>query len=177
MPTVSDSSPLIWLSKIGRLSLLKKLYEAVLIPEEVYREVVERGLEEGLSDALVVKEGVDEGWLKVSKLDERGVELCRRMAGHASEIHLGEAQAIIVARERDALLLMDESSGRAFAETWGLRVRGTLYILLRALREGILDRDEAKEAMLQLIEKGFRIDPRLLARMLKEIEDYIPVRE
>ncbi len=177
MPTVSDASPLIWLSKMGRLALLRKLYGEVVIPEEVYREVVERGFEEGLGDALVVKEGVDEGWIRVSKLDEKGVELCRRIVEHASEIHLGEALAIVLARGSDTLLLMDESSGRAFAETWGLRVRGTLYVLLRALRGGMLGKDEAREAILHLIEKGFRTDPRLLARILKETEGFTPPRE
>jgi len=145
-----------------------------MIPEEVCREVVEKGLEEGLSDALVIKEGVGEGWIKVSKLNEKEVELCRRIVEHTSEIHLGEAQAIILARGKDALLLMDESSGRAFAETWGLRVRGTLYVLLRALREGMLGKEEAREVVLELVEKGFRIDPKLLARILKEIEGFTP---
>jgi predicted nucleic acid-binding protein len=117
LPTVSDASPLIWLSKIGRIALLRKLYGIVMVPEEVYREVVEEGLERGLSDALVVKDSVDEGWIRVSKLNEGEAELCRGMVEHASEIHLGEAQAIALAREEGALLLMDESSGRAFAET------------------------------------------------------------
>jgi predicted nucleic acid-binding protein len=176
LPTVSDASPLIWLSKIGRIALLRKLYGIVMVPEEVYREVVEEGLERGLSDALVVKDSVDEGWIRVSKLNEGEAELCRGMVEHASEIHLGEAQAIALAREEGALLLMDESSGRAFAETWGLRVRGTLYVLLRALREGILSKDDAREAILQLVQKEFRIDPRLLTRLLKEVECFTPRR-
>jgi predicted nucleic acid-binding protein len=177
LPTVSDASPLIWLSKIGRIGLLRKLYGEVMVPEEVYREVVEEGLERGFSDALVVKDGVDEGWIRVSKLNEEKAELCHGMVEHASEIHLGEAQAIALAREEGALLLMDESSGRAFAEAWGLRVRGTLYVLLTALRDGILSKDETRDAMLQLVEKEFRIDPKLLARLLKEVECFIPRRE
>jgi predicted nucleic acid-binding protein len=167
---VSNTSPLIWLAKIGKIDLLKKLYGEVIIPEEVYKEAVERGLQEGFSDALVIKECVEQAWIKVSKLNEREVKLCQRMMKHAFEIHLGEVQAIIQAREMDALLLMDESCGRAFAETWGLKVKGTLHVILKALREELLDKNEAKEAVLQLIKKGFRIEPRLLARILKEIE-------
>jgi len=117
LPTVSNTSPLIWLSKIGRITLLKNLFGEVIIPEEVYKEAVERGLKEGLSDALAIKECVDQGWMKISKLNEREIKLCQKMMDHAFEIHLGEAQAIILARETGALLLMDESSGRAFAET------------------------------------------------------------
>ncbi len=176
MPTVSDASPLIWLSKTGKITLLRRLYKEITIPEEVYKETVEKGLEEGLSDALVLREGVEQGWIKVSKLNEKENKLCQRMMEHATEIHLGEAQAIILARKTDALLLMDESSGRAFAETWGLRVRGTLYVILQSLRGGMLNKDEAREVALELIEKGFRVEPKLLARILKEVESFMPQR-
>lgn len=170
MPIVSNASPLIWLSKVGKLSLLKKLFGEVLIPEEVYKEAVEKGLEEGFSDAFVIKESVDNGWIKVIKLDEDGEKLFRKIMEHASEIHLGEAQAIILARKNKTLLLMDESSGRAFAEAMGLKVRGTLYIIIEALRKGLLDKNHAKETVLMLASKGFRIEPKLLARLLRDME-------
>ncbi len=170
MPIISNASPLIWLSKVGKLSLLKKLFGEVLIPEEVYKEAVEKGLEEGFSDAFVIKESVDNGWIKVVKLDEDGEKLCRKIMEHASEIHLGEAQAIILARKNKTLLLMDESSGRAFAEAMGLKVRGTLYIIIEALRKGLLDKNNAKETVLMLASKGFRIEPKLLARLLRDME-------
>lgn len=169
---VSDASPLVWLSKVGRIGLLRELYGEVTVPEEVYSEAVDRGLLEGFGDALVIKECVEQGWIKVLRLDDAGVELCRRMMEHAFEAHLGEVQAIILAREMDALLLMDESSGRAFAEAWGLRVKGTLHVILKALREQLLNKDKAREAVLQLVEKGFRVEPRLLARILREIEGF-----
>jgi hypothetical protein len=177
LPIVSNTSPLIWLSKTGRITLLKKLLGEVIVPEEVYKEAVERGLQEGFSDVLAIKECIDQGWIKISKLDEREIKLCQRMMEHAFEIHLGEAQAIVLARETGALLLMDESSGRAFAETLGLRVRGTLYVVMKALREKLLDRVEAKEIVLALVSKGFRIEPKLLARILREIETSIPRRK
>jgi hypothetical protein len=177
LPIVSNTSPLIWLSKVGKITLLKKLFGEVIIPEEVYKEAVERGLKEGFSDALAIKECIDQGWMKISKLDEREIKLCQKMMDHAFEIHLGEAQAIALARETGALLLMDESSGRAFAETLGLRVRGTLYVVMKALREKLLDGDEAKEIVLALVSKGFRIEPKLLARVLREIESFVPRRE
>jgi len=36
-----------------------------------------------------------------------------------------EAHAVLLARRMGVLLLMDESSGRALAETWGIKVRGS----------------------------------------------------
>lgn len=177
LPIVSNTSPLIWLSKIGKMTLLRNLFGEVTVPEEVYREAVERGLQEGFSDALAIKECVEQGWIKISKLDERGTKLCQKIMEHAFEIHLGEAQAIILAREKDALLLMDESSGRAFAETLGLKVRGTLYVIMKALREELLDKTEAEEVVLALVGKGFRIEPKLLARILREIDTRMPKHE
>ena len=172
MPTVSNTSPLIWLSKIGALDLLKDLFGEVLVPEEVYGEAVERGLREGYSDALIIKESFDQGWIKVSNLGGKESDLCRKMMKHAYEIHLGEVQVIVLARKMGAntLLLMDESSGRAFAEAWGLRVKGVLYVIVAALQRKLIDEAEAKEKLLALVRKGFRIDPNLLARVIREIE-------
>lgn len=170
MPAVSNTSPLIWLSKIGRVTLLKELFGEVIIPEAVHKEAVERVLQEGFSDALVIKEAVDQGWIKISKLDKDEVALCQKMMEHAFEIHLGEAQAILLARRMQSLLLIDESSGRAFAEAWGLKAKGTLYVILSALRRGLLDCAEAKETLLTLVDRGFRIEPNLLARIIREID-------
>ena len=172
MPSVSNTSPLIWLSEIGKISLLKKLFHEIIIPEEVYTEAVERGLQEGFSEALVIKEGIDQGWIKISRLSKKETALCQKISEHAFEIHLGEAQAIALARKMEALVLIDESSGRAFAEAWGLKAKGTLYVILRALSSELLNKTEAKEIVLTLVGKGFRIEPNLLARIVREIDAF-----
>ena len=128
------------------------------------------GLREGFSDALAIKECADKGWIRIWRLDEREIELSRKLTEKAFEIRFGEAQAIVLARKINALLLIDESSGRALAEALGLKVKGTIYVIMRAVREKLLRRTEAKEIVLTLVNKGFRIEPRLLARILREIE-------
>jgi predicted nucleic acid-binding protein len=40
---VTDSTVLIGLAKLGKLTLLKEIFSKVTIPEEVFKEVVERG--------------------------------------------------------------------------------------------------------------------------------------
>ena len=80
----------------------------------------------------------------------------------------------MLSRSLGALLLMDESSGRAFAEAWSLKVKGTLYVIMRALREELLDKTKSKEIVFGLVKKGFRIDPKLLARIVMEIEAFTP---
>jgi len=159
-----------WLSNAGRLGLLRRLYGRVVIPKEVYRETVERGLAEGFADAFVIKEAVEEGWVEVSAPTEADADLCRRMVERASEIHAGEAQAIAMARRMGLRLLMDEASGRALAEGLGLRVNGTVHVVLKGLREGHLTREEARDTVLRLVEKGFRVEPGLLSRILRAVE-------
>ena len=170
MPAVSNTSPLIWLSKIGKIRLLKEIFGEIIVPEEVYKEAVENGLAEGFSDALAIKECFEEGWIKTSKLTAEELALCHKILEQTSEIHSGEVQAIILARRMKALLLMDESSGRAFAQIWGIDVRGVLYVIVRSLREKKLNRKEAKETVYALVSKGFRVEPNLLARILRALE-------
>ena len=152
--------------------MLKDLFGEIQIPDEVYKEAVERGLQEGFMDALVIKDGIDQGWIKVTQLDNNEITLCQKIMKHAFEMHMGEAQSIVLARRigKDALLLMDESSGRAFAEAWGLKVKGVLYVIREALRSQLIDKTEAKEIVLRSVSKGFRIEPKLLARIIREIE-------
>ncbi len=148
------------------------MFNIVLVSEESFKEAVEVGLQEGYSDALVIKEACDQGWIKVERLDEKQVEICQKIMRHSFELHEGEVKAIVLAREigTDTLLLMDDSSGRAFAETWGLKVKGVLYVLIMAMRNDLLNKDQAKDAVLNLVGKGFRIDPKLLAKIIQEIE-------
>ncbi len=53
----------------------------------------------------------------------------------------------------------------------GLKVRGTLFVILDAIRRGMLGKAEAKETLLILVQKGFRVEPKFLARVLAEIEN------
>ncbi len=170
--TVSNTSPLIWLAKIGKLHLLKDLFNLILVSEESYKEAVEVGLQEGYSDALVIKEACDQGWIQVERLNEKQIEICQKIMRHSFELHEGEVKAIVLAREigKDTLLLMDDSSGRAFAETWGLKVKGVLYVLIVAMRNDLLNKVQTKEAVLNLVGKGFRIEPKFLAKLIQEIE-------
>ena len=174
MTAVSDASPLIWLAKTGKINLLKDLFGEIVIPKEVYEEAVEEGLKHGFSDAITINECIQQGWIKLSKLTPKDANLIQRISQHAFEIHQGEAQAIVLAREMGVLLLMDESAGRALAEAWGVKVKGTVYVIISALRVGLISQTEAKDAVLTMVNRGFRLEPNLLAKIIKEIEKIPP---
>jgi len=61
---VVDASPLIALSIVGKLDLLKKIFDEIYIPEKIYQEVVVEG--EGLIGAEEIKSAK---WIKVRKVE------------------------------------------------------------------------------------------------------------
>jgi predicted nucleic acid-binding protein len=62
---VSNAGPLIALGKLGQLGLLLKLYGNILIPHEVYHEVVINGLRIGATDAQAVHFLIEQGHIRI----------------------------------------------------------------------------------------------------------------
>jgi UDP-glucose 4-epimerase len=80
---VSDASPLISLAKVGRLSLLRALFEKVVIEEEVKREAIDRGKEEAkmnYPNLKVYDQDVTNYENMRSIMEEEGVEVVFNLA-------------------------------------------------------------------------------------------------
>ncbi len=168
MRVVSNSSPLIYLAKAGKLELLKRLFTIVLIPEAVYAEVVVRGIEKSQPEAVSVRRAVEAGWLRVEKSKPLA-----KLLEISGEIHAGETEAISLAKKINAgLLLVDDAAARSIAEGYGLKVHGTVFVLLLALQKKLLDKQEAKKTLNAFVSKGFRLAPEIYARLWEEIEKY-----
>ena len=166
MTVISNATPLIYLAKSGSLKLLKKLFDSILIPKKVYEEVVVKGKEEGFSDALVVEEQIEKGWISIEDLgsDEKLVE-------HATELEKDETAVIKLAREKDGpLLLIDDAAGRQIAKSFGLEVKGTLYVLLKAYKEGYLNKKDVRDLLDEIISAGFRISSEQYSYLLRRLE-------
>ena len=66
---ISNSSPLIALTKVGLLTEAKKLYSSLEVPEVVFNESILAGLESGKQDAIILNALYKEGFIKKIKLD------------------------------------------------------------------------------------------------------------
>ena len=108
----------------------------------------------------------ESAWLIVAAARDqaRVRELC-------GELDLGEAEAIVLAIEHRAdLLLVDERRGRRTATAAGLTVTGLLGVVARAKRAGLIDL--AKPVLDELIQTArFWIGPELYTDVLVELDE------
>ncbi|WP_029522479.1 DUF3368 domain-containing protein [Persephonella sp. KM09-Lau-8] len=151
---VSNTTPILSFIKLNRLDILRNIYKEITIPEAVYRE-----LEEGKHKYYLNISKED--WIKISKVSNK-----RLVKQFEKILDTGEAEAITLALELKAdLLLMDEKIGRKIAEEQGLKISGTIGILLKAKEEGIIS--EVKPFIYELIKKGNYYKKSFLETVLK----------
>ncbi|MEK6824762.1 MAG: DUF3368 domain-containing protein, partial [Nanoarchaeota archaeon] len=133
---ISNASPLIYLAKINKLGILKKLYGNIIVPEEVYNEIVINGKEGKFHDAIKVENAFMAGWIKIEKTENR-----KEIEKFAPEIDIGEIAVINLALKlKPDLILMDDASARTIAESFGFNVKGTLYVLLSAYKKRMIEK-------------------------------------
>lgn len=97
MSIISNASPLINLARIRQFHLLRQLYSEIIIPAGVWREIVVEG--SGQPGAEEVKAA---DWIKTETVqNEKLVHALRQ------ELDAGEAEAIALAVEKRAELLLD----------------------------------------------------------------------
>jgi hypothetical protein len=139
MIVVSDTSVITSLIQIGRAGLLKELYQTVLIPSAVHAELLQTHTQPPAF--LEIKQAVNRAM--VARLE--------------AELDLGEAEAIVLAKESNAdLLLIDEKLGRQVALREGLRITGLLGLIIEAKQQRIIPSVRELVAQLEL-EAGFRL--------------------
>ena len=157
---IADASVLIHLSRIGRFRLLRHLFSTIYIPRGVYREVVEVGW--SLPGSVETEEAVREGWIKVEDVRDR-LEVRELIVRHG--LHAANAEVLQLAVELGAReLLADEAKIRDLAEGRGIKVRGCMGVLIEAARRGLLSVREAREALNELVRKGYRVSREVLRK-------------
>ena len=164
MIVVSDTTPLISLLKINRIDLLEKLFGKVLIPDAVFDELTvdERFWLEAeqirQTKFIIVK----------SVMNPDAANLLRRATG----LDRGESEAIVLTDEcKAALLLMDEAKGRMVSSQMGLKIMGTIGILMAAYEENELSSNEVRECVDGLQHAGRHISQAHYQALLNRLRD------
>ena len=149
MIVVTNAGPLMAMAKLGLLHLLDRLYGKVLMPVAVYDEVVLSGMEQGFSDSLQVKLAIQQKYLVVKAVKKQRADIV------ALSLHKGEKETLSLSLEHNAdLVLFDDMLARSNAQALGFSVKGTLGVITKAYRKGILSIDEVRIIFDSIIERN-----------------------
>ncbi len=158
LKVVSNTTPIISLLKLNRLDILKQLYDQVFIPYAVFKEI-EAGKTKGFYKDLT---SID--WIKITDIQDK------QAVKYFIDLDSGEAEAIVLAAELNAdLILLDEKMGRFHAKHAGLKITGTIGILIKAKNVGLIT--ELKPLLNELTEKNVWIGERLKIEILKKVDE------
>ncbi len=151
---------LIALGSLGRLDLLQRRFpDGIVIPNAVWQEVVATGADRPGAVAVSAAK-----WITVEAVSDRA-----RVDGFASQLDLGESEALALATEKGAgIVLLDEKDARQMAEHIGLVPLGTVGILIWARRNGLIA--NLRLELDALRERGkFRVSESLYAAALRAV--------
>jgi hypothetical protein len=151
---VSNASPLIVLLKINKLLILKKLFEKIVIPDAVYKEITAKEHDKLVFDKLK--------WVETRRV--RKTEMINLLE---KLINKGEAEAIILAKELNATLLIDDAKARKYAKLLNIEVIGTLGLLKMAKKSGLVQ--SVRKVIDDMLTEGYYIEDRLVRKILKDI--------
>lgn len=126
---IVNATPVIALSLIAKLDLLNQLYNEVLMPPKVKEEILAGGV-----TGVGREELLNATWIKVTPLEDS------RRADLLADLDRGEAEVIALALEQNSdLVIIDERLARRHAQRMGLKVSGTVGVLLRAKQQGLVE--------------------------------------
>ena len=156
MTAVSNSSPLILFSRIRRLDLIQGLFEEVLVPPAVWREVVTAG-----TNRPGAREVQHANWIHQRSLPDE--EMLRQL----SVLDPGEAEAIALAAAQDprTAVLLDDDRARRIARELGLVVIGSGGLLVLAKNRGFLT--SIRPHIVDLRSAGLFLSEAVIRRLLE----------
>ena len=155
MKIVSDSGPLLCFARAERLEILRQVLGEIIIPDAVFEEIAIHG--KGKPGAVEVEAGI---WIKCGSIGDRAIlnQLSRKL-------NLGEMEALGLAMEMNAALLIDEYEGRNEAQRLGIDHFGSLRVLREAKDRSIIP--QIKPVLDELIASGTYISEWLYQEFLR----------
>ena len=161
LSVICDAGPLIHLDELNSTSLLNDFHQ-VIVPDRVWREVQLH------RPGIWEKQDVNYRKIVVIISSDSTFQALVRMFS----LDLGEQAALSLMQQYpQAIFLTDDAAARLAANTLGLRVHGTIGILLRAIRRQQLTRSEVLEILRNLTSQStLHIKPSLLQEIMDRLK-------
>jgi predicted nucleic acid-binding protein len=152
---VANASPVICLAKTGHLELLQQLPGVLLLPQAVVDEIMAG------PEFDPARQALSSGW---------GTRLPIAASGELLEWGLGPGETAVLAlaqQRMPATVVLDDAAGRGCAKVFGIPVIGTLGVVLRAKKRGLIT--SAADVLRALQSAGLHLDERLIETALKKV--------
>jgi predicted nucleic acid-binding protein len=166
-PLIFDATPLIYLGKINIIQKIAHFPEEKYTPGSVYEEVVVEGKKNGQPEVFLIENMINTGMIKIRAPADN------QYLSHLKEnpkIITGDAEVLALAYELEGIALLDDEEARGMAEIEGIRHHGTIYLLLKMMKIGLVTKEETLDALNEMIHKGWRCSTELYADILKAIK-------
>lgn len=147
---IGDSSALVALAVVNQLELLEKLYDNLYIPQAVFDEVTQIGKPQSNKLRQFLQSKVKQVDLTLTQLG----------------LGLGELEAITLYKKLDAdVLLIDDNRAKKYASLNGVKVIGSLGILIKAKEQGYIER--VKPLLDEIQKSEVYISKKLIEKVLE----------
>jgi predicted nucleic acid-binding protein len=166
-PLVFNSTPLIYLSKAGLCKIIENLRAEKLTSPLVKQEVVDKGKLKGVPDAIALEKLFDRGVFKVCEPKDKAF---LSQLSLTRGLHVADAQVLALAKEYEGLAVIDDEVARKTANVYRINYVGTPYILARAVFEEIIDKEQAKRAVNDMVSAGWRCSLESYAKIMELLE-------
>jgi predicted nucleic acid-binding protein len=151
---ISNTTPIITLLTISKLELLRDIYSKIIIPEGVFQEIEEGKNKHFYKDLSRID------WIEIKSITDK------KTLKYINDLDKGEAEVIVLANEIKAdLVIIDEKAGREYAEHFGLKLTGTIGILLKAKQIGLIDKIQPLLTIMR--ENGIWLNQKFINQVLK----------
>ncbi len=152
---ICNTSPIQYLHQLGLLHLLPSLADRITIPTAVAEE-----LDEGRRLGVSLPEVGTLPWVTIRS--PRSMPVLRLV----TDLGPGETEVLALALEtEDPIVILDDALARRAAEFLGLRLTGTLSLLLDAKRTGVIP--QVASVLSELHALNFRVAGQTRAAVFK----------
>ncbi len=149
-PLVFNSTPLIYITKIGLSRIFEELECEKLTSPSVKREVVDEGKRKGIADAIVLESLFQKGVFKVVKPKNTSF-----------------LETLLQTR---GLHVTDDEVARKTAKIYGIAYAGTPHILVKAFSQRLITKEKIRQAINDMIFAGWRCSVETYAKIMESVE-------
>lgn len=166
-PIVLDATPLIYLTKAGLSRILEELKEEKITSPHVKREVVDEGKNRGIPDAIILEKMFQNRVISTKELENN--EFLHTLL-KTRGLHITDAEVLAIAKELHGTAIVDDAVARKTARIHGISYAGTPYLLMRAIKQRLITKERAKQAVKDMISEGWRCDIETYTQIMDNIE-------